>query len=185
MDRRQRKTREAIYQAFTALLSTKSFEKITVGDIIAQADIGRTTFYAHFETKDDLLNQMCADIFGHVFHEHLPNESTHDFSSQSDMFSRITHIFYHLRDSGTVIRSLLTGQSGEVFIHYLKKYLREIFEEYSDIKTFGIPKDYILEHMTSDFAETVKWWMKHDEYSPEEIARFYLTTTPFLIPDLK
>ena len=180
MDRRQRKTRQAIYQAFTDLLSNKSYDKITVGDIISVADIGRSTFYAHFETKDDLLNQMCADIFGHVFHEHAPNEATHDFSGQDDMSSRITHMFYHLRDPGSMVKSLLTGQSGEVFIHYLKKYLREIFEEYEDVPELGIPKDYILEHMTSDFAETVKWWMTHDGYTPEEMARFYLATTVFL-----
>lgn len=185
MDRRQRRTRDAIYRSFASLLSHKSYEKITVGDIIDKADIGRTTFYAHFETKDDLLNQMCADIFSHVFREHLPNEETHDFSRSIDMFSRITHIFYHLRDSSPVVKSLITGESAEVFMHYLKKYLREIFENYPDINTFGIPKDYILDHMTSDFAETVRWWMSNEQYSPEEISRFYLTTTPFLIPEIR
>ena len=52
MDRRRRKTREAIFSAFIALLSKKDFEQITVGEIIEKADIGRATFYAHFETKE-------------------------------------------------------------------------------------------------------------------------------------
>ena len=55
MDRRQRKTRQAIFQSFTALLSQKPFHRITVGEIIEKADIGRATFYAHFETREDLL----------------------------------------------------------------------------------------------------------------------------------
>ena len=55
MDRRQRKTREAIFTAFIELLSKKDFAQITVGEIINQADIGRATFYSHFETKDFLL----------------------------------------------------------------------------------------------------------------------------------
>ena len=55
MDRRQRKTREAIFSAFTELLSQKDYTQITVGEIIALADVGRATFYAHFETKDYLL----------------------------------------------------------------------------------------------------------------------------------
>ena len=38
MDRRQRKTREAIFTAFTELLSKKDFNKITVGEIIERAD---------------------------------------------------------------------------------------------------------------------------------------------------
>ena len=51
MDRRQRKTREAIFAAFIALLSKKDFSQITVGEIIDKADVGRATFYSHFETK--------------------------------------------------------------------------------------------------------------------------------------
>ena len=60
---------------------------------------------------------------------------------------------------------------------YFKGYLEELFKnELDNIKT-DIPKDYVLNHMVCDFTETVRWWMQHEEYSPEEISGFFFGTT--------
>lgn len=55
MDRRIRKTREALYSAFISLIVERGYDAISVQDIIDAADVGRTTFYAHFKSKDELL----------------------------------------------------------------------------------------------------------------------------------
>ncbi len=178
MDRRQKKTRQAVYNAFTQLLEKKSYSNITVQEIIDEANIGRSTFYAHFETKDELLHALCTEIFEHVFSETLEKEQTHDFSQSSGTLdSEITHILYHLRDNQRYIRGILSSESGELFMRFFKEYLERLFEGALSEKTSEIPREYLLNHMVCDFAETVRWWMRNDSYSPEEISRFFLATT--------
>ena len=108
MDRRVNKTRMAIFAAFETLLAEKRYEQITVQDIIDKADIGRSTFYAHFETKDDLLKNTCRNMFDHIFEDHPSSENSHDFSAgtalpeifafrkdeQKRFFQKIQHLIF-------------------------------------------------------------------------------------------
>src|ERR1700741_782405 len=54
-DRRVRRTRAALRDAFLALVSEKGYEKITIQDILDRADVGRSTFYVHYRAKEALL----------------------------------------------------------------------------------------------------------------------------------
>lgn len=172
MDRRQRKTRNAIFTAFSALLERKTYTSMTVQDIINEADIGRSTFYAHFETKDELLKALCTDIFDHVFSEEVMSEEKHDFSHHSTFRDRITHILYHLQEKQQSIKELFIGECGEVFLRYLKEYLYRMFDEHINVND-TIPHDYALDIAVSSFAETVRWWLKgHSEYTPEQVTKY-------------
>lgn len=53
-DRRAVRSKRLIIEAWRELVLEKEYKKITVSDIVERADIGRATFYAHFEDKDDL-----------------------------------------------------------------------------------------------------------------------------------
>lgn len=175
MDRRQQKTRDAIFSAFSRLLEKKRYSHITVQDIIDEANIGRSTFYAHFETKDDLLNAMCTAIFGHIFSEDLMREETHDFSGNENLQARLTHLLYHLKEKHRDISSILSGDSSELFMRYFRNYLMEMFAKQTVEVAIDAPKDYVLNHYVSSFAETVKWWVEKDmSYSPEEVTAFYM-----------
>lgn len=177
MDRRQKKTRAAIFSAFLELLQTKSYDKITIKDIIDNANVGRSTFYIHFETKDELLRAMCTEIFDHVFSKELQKESTHDFSGGNKSFTdKITHILFHIRENDEQIKKILSCESGEIFMRYLKNYLHEIFRAHIITPDKKIPQEYILNHMVTSFAETIKWWINGKvDYAPGEVADFYLS----------
>ena len=147
MDRRQKKTRDAIFQAFSKLLEKKRYENITVQEIIDEADIGRSTFYAHFETKDELLRSMCTNIFHHVFTEELPQEADHDYSAGSKSLElKLGHILYHLKEHRSDLKGILSSESGELFMRYFKEYLRELFGRYMADFHAKVPADYLLNH---------------------------------------
>ena len=98
MDRRQKKTREAIFSAFISLLSKKHFNQITVGEIIDTANIGRATFYAHFETKDFLLKELCEELFCHIFDSTEEGHEHHHHIFDCDApASVILHLLQHLQ----------------------------------------------------------------------------------------
>ena len=97
MDRRQQKTRAAVFTAFSALLSRKSYSRITVQEIIDEANVGRTTFYAHFETKDDLLKALCEELFGHIINSAMDCTHTHGlYSDGRAPDSVFCHLLQHL-----------------------------------------------------------------------------------------
>ena len=78
MDARKAKSRAAIVTAFSELLCEKDYGKITVGDIIARAHVGRATFYGLFKSKDDLLAELVRDICTHALWQN-PRKRTQIF----------------------------------------------------------------------------------------------------------
>jgi AcrR family transcriptional regulator len=55
VDRRVQKTHQLIQSALMALIQEKRFEALSLQDIIDRANVGRATFYTHFDNKEDLL----------------------------------------------------------------------------------------------------------------------------------
>ena len=129
MDRRQRKTREAIFGAFTQLLAQKDFSHITVGEIIEQADVGRATFYAHFETKDYLLKAFCEELFCHIFDMETENAHSHKhiFDCEGSP-SAFVHLFQHLQRNDQNILLLLSSQNNDLFLSYFKSNKQKLFQ---------------------------------------------------------
>src|SRR5438128_1816777 len=54
-NRRVQRTQQLLQQALLSLIKEKAFEAISVQEIIDRANVGRGTFYAHYDNKEDLL----------------------------------------------------------------------------------------------------------------------------------
>ncbi len=176
MDKRQQKSRKLIIDSFSKLLTKKSYNQITVQDIIEEANIGRSTFYAHFETKDELLNSMCNEIFEHIFSSFLSAEKDHDFSNKNTLASKLTHLLYHLKENQSNIVNLLTGESSDIFMHYFKLYLSRLFSKYEIHQDNDIPSDFVINYYVSSFGEAIKWWVNENmKSSPEKIVEYYFS----------
>lgn len=181
MDRRQRKTRKAIFSAFTTLLSEKNYNQISVQDIINTADIGRTTFYAHFETKDFLLKDLCEELFGHIIDTAMGMPHSHyHYSCESESDAVFLHLLRHLQENDHSILELLSSQNNEIFLRFFKSNLKKlIITQYADkglLQNSELPEDYLVNHISSSFVETVDWWLsRRMKESPEEINGYFLS----------
>ncbi|EEX47709.1 MULTISPECIES: TetR/AcrR family transcriptional regulator [Jonquetella] len=184
MDRRQQKTRAAIFKAFGALLSKKSYNKITVQEIIDGANIGRTTFYSHFETKDDLLKALCGELFGHILFSALDCSHTHGAEAAGEPRSVFCHLLCHLRENDHNILGLLSCENSDLFLRYFKDSLNELVQtqclnSYQD-QFPKIPRDFLINHVSGSFVEMVLWWLRGGmKQSPEELDQYFRAVLNF------
>lgn len=167
-DRRINKTKKAIYQAFLQLLNSKRYETITVQEIIDLADVGRSTFYSHYESKELLLDELCRYLFHHLFEreEHL---STEDY---------LAHIFLHFKKNQDHVTSLLLSKN-DYFLRQLQKELRHhvypMVVPHLQTVHPKIPSSYLQHFVVTNFIETLTWWLREGKaYNEQEVIQFYL-----------
>lgn len=179
MDRRQQKTRKAIFEAFSTLLEKKNCNQITVQEIIDAANIGRSTFYAHFETKDELLREVCHEVFGHVISSALDQKHIHgSYSDEKAPSSVFCHLLQHLQKNDNHIAVLLTCENSEIFMRYFKDCLNELVRTQLNrsVRTDDqdLPEDFLVNHVASSFVEMVLWWFKGGmKQTPEQLDQYF------------
>ena len=167
-DRRITKTRKAIYHAFLHLLNQKDYDIITVQEIIDRADVGRSTFYSHYESKELLLDELCHYLFHHLF-EREAHVSAEDY---------LAHIFLNFRKNKDHVTSLLLSKN-DYFLRQLHKELEThvLPMVADDLKTSHprIPTSYLKHFVITNFIETLTWWLKKGKsYNEQEVVSFYL-----------
>lgn len=153
--------------------------KITVQEIIDAANIGRTTFYAHFETKDDLLKALCEELFGHIISSAMDCTHTHGlYSNNTIPESVFCHLLQHLQENENNILELLSCENSDLFLRYFKDNLKELlqnqFVNQNRRNNKDIPQDFLVNHITGSFVEMVLWWIKNQmKEPPEKLDKYF------------
>ena len=183
MDKREEKTIEAIRNAFAKLINEKDYEEITIQDILEEANISRSTFYAHYKTKDDLLLSISNHILEHVFSRSLQEEKTHDFSKDTfyDYHHLIEHIFYHIQDEKVLFKGILASKGNKLFLKEFKDHIYKLVNSYYRnflYRDQRIPLKLKKATAVDNFITVSDYWTQDDfKESPEEIASYYINLT--------
>ena len=170
-DRRVQRTRKLLQDALVELILEKGYEAITVQDVIDRANVGRSTFYAHFQDKEDLL----LSGFEHLraeFEKHLLSASV------TSPWELSLSMFQHAEGQRQLYKALAGKQGGNVVIIYIQKYLASYLSEHlkQQFKKRKNPFPYeILSHyIASSFISLLTWWLDTDStYSAEQMNDFY------------
>ena len=189
MDRRQQKTRKAIFDAFIELISEENYSKITIQQIIDKANIGRSTFYSHFQTKDELLQEMCKEIFEHILCVANDTNHTHNYTNQSNFpTSIICHILHHIKENDHNILTLFSSNENSFFLQYFKQNLNNLMyinfiqcRPKSNLltqKDSSLPsEEFILNHISGSFVAMIQWWIQRGlKESPEQLDQWFSKT---------
>jgi AcrR family transcriptional regulator len=172
-DRRIQRTRRLLLDSLVELILEKSYDAITVQDIIDRADVGRSTFYSHFQDKEHLLLSG-SDLLHGAFEGFRSNAGTShwDFSLA---------LFRHAEEQRQVLKGLLGKQPGNAVLTRMQEtltaYLTEHFQPVMPKKA-SVPLDVLVCYFVSTFMGLLTWWLGNDiPYSAEEMNGYFQSLT--------
>lgn len=169
-DRRMKRTDTLLREALVALILEKRYDAITVQDILERANVGRSTFYAHYYDKDDLLEsniEWLIDLMSGP-------EKAHTFPSVA--------LFRHVQEQYRLYEALASSRAAERMFQRAQGYLSAGIQahlESAATKT-RVPIPFLANYLAGSFIVVLRWWLENKmPYSPEEMdAMFRALTLP-------
>jgi AcrR family transcriptional regulator len=166
-DRRVSRTRRALKEALTDLILEKGYEAVTVQDVIDRADVGRSTFYAHFIDKDDLLMAILADL-------DVPGPDTEGWQPDDPAFGWTLELFRHFGSGKRLFKAVASGQAGALARRETTRRLEDLARaELSRLKVarkldpFRV--ETVVRFLVGTFIGFMDWWMREEnEHLPAE-----------------
>lgn len=126
-DRRVQKSLQALQDALLELMLEKGYGETSVSDIVERANVGRSTFYAHFADKEDLLQQSLQGLRGFLTDETIPLPERKGPSHPALTFA--LPLFMHAEERMDLFRSLMRAGSGAPVQEHLQIMLTDLVKD--------------------------------------------------------
>lgn len=176
-DRRIQRTQQMLRQALISLILEKGYDAITVQDILDRANMGRSTFYAHFHDKEDLLLSgfyVQIEIFQKEFlQKAVPGADPAQVGREMSLF-----FFRHAATHQALFKAMVGGQGGKIIMDQSLKMMtgfikQHLSESIRDLQT-NLPLDVLAHYIASSYLSMLTWWLDHNmPYTPEQMDAFY------------
>ena len=166
-DRRVARSRRALKEALTDLILERGYESVTVQDVIDRADVGRSTFYAHFLDKDDLLMAILADL-------EMPAPDASLWQPDDPAFGWTLELFRHFGSGKRLFKAVASSQSGALARRETTRRLEDLARaELSRLqagrKLDAFRLETVVRFLVGTFIGFMDWWMREEnEHLPAE-----------------
>ena len=181
-DLRVIKTRTALYNSLLSLMEEKPFEEIRVSDICNRALINRSTFYAHFDDKYELLSS-CIDNLKNSLTREL--KKSQNISNTKEYYMELVKTFLnHIEEKKDAYLAIAKHNSNnivtDIICDAIDTDIQERIKYYNNETT--IPTNILAKFYSGAVVSVAIYWMYHvNSYTKKEMID-YLTV---LLPDHK
>lgn len=187
LDRRIQKTLQHLQNALAALIAEKDYDDITIQEILDRANVGRSTFYAHFENKDQLLRSILTHL-NEQFEEGIRQISGENNTFEENSPNMPFRVVRFVEQNRWLFQAMLgqqrQGSSTNPLYDYLFTATREHFRMMIQIKHGDTTQIEMASHFyASAFIGALTWWLDHNIiYSAEEFSQ---QINRLMLPGLK
>ena len=174
------KTKNVLYESLIKLMKEKNFEEIKVSDICSLALVNRSTFYAHYEDKYDLLVAFINDLKEEFIKELSKNNN---ILNTKEYFIELIKLFLdHIEKQRDIYYSIMVNNRNSIMMDILLSVVNNDVTGKIESDNFSakIPNDIIAKFYLGGVINLcVEWLNEKDKYTKEEMIK-YLSV---LIPD--
>ncbi|MEC0370427.1 TetR/AcrR family transcriptional regulator [Paenibacillus chibensis] len=173
LDRRARRTREAIQAAFVELILEKGYDAVTIQEVADKADYNRGTFYKHYVGKEELLKEIREVFLKGIREALLRPYKGMDQVEATKIYPSTLKLFEHIECHKKEFKALITVHRGisEDLYNTLKTSMRE--DMHMEMEPGDPPLDYelMLSYRLSATVGVIMHWADMDfKYSAEYMA---------------